>query len=271
MTIYIAENLKRLRKERQYSQEQLANLLNVSPQAISRWECGATTPDIGLLPAIAGCFDVSIEELLGVEQSRQQEKIDRVLSRVDELIHHGTITDDNIQEAIEITRNAVKEYPNNYILKNQLMYVLFVSGDDTTEIAYAKENVQKYSREIISLGEQILENCRDDAIRIEVKERLAFHYTDIGEIEKGRAMFESLPGIRFCREWNLECALAGDERQKHLREMIKTFRYNLFWKLEQYVEGCNVDEMHRRDMCSQINDLKTSFLENKVIKSILND
>ena len=148
MTIYIAENLKRLRKERQYSQEQLANLLIVSPQAISRWECGATTPDIGLLPAIAGCFDVSIEELLGVEQSRQQEKIDRVLSRVDELIHHGTITDDNIQEAIEITRNAVKEYPNNYILKNQLMYVLFVSGDDTTEIAYAKENIQKFKRTI---------------------------------------------------------------------------------------------------------------------------
>ena len=45
------------------TQMQLAAGLGVSFQAVSKWECGRSLPDIGLLPVIAECFSVSLDEL----------------------------------------------------------------------------------------------------------------------------------------------------------------------------------------------------------------
>ena len=58
------EKLKRLRIDNEYSQEQLAELLNVSRQAVTKWETGKGTPDIGNIKAIAELFDVTIDSLV---------------------------------------------------------------------------------------------------------------------------------------------------------------------------------------------------------------
>lgn len=58
-----ADNLKCLRLAKGYTQEQTADLLGVSPQAVSRWERSATYPDILLLPAIAELFCVTVDDL----------------------------------------------------------------------------------------------------------------------------------------------------------------------------------------------------------------
>lgn len=61
----LAENLKRLRKESKLTQTELAKKLNVSFQAVSKWENEQTFPDIMLLEKIANLFEVSIDSLLG--------------------------------------------------------------------------------------------------------------------------------------------------------------------------------------------------------------
>lgn len=58
-----SRNLRRLRLEKNLTQEQLANILGVSIQSISRWECGNTMPDIMLLPEIARLYGVTIDDL----------------------------------------------------------------------------------------------------------------------------------------------------------------------------------------------------------------
>lgn len=50
------------------TQEQLAEKFGTSPQAISRWEIGATYPDIEMLPMIASFFETSVDSLLGVTE-----------------------------------------------------------------------------------------------------------------------------------------------------------------------------------------------------------
>lgn len=67
--------IKQLRKEKGYTQDQLANLLNVTPQAISRWENNSTMPDISLLIPIANVFSVSIDTLLGVDVEKNAQHI----------------------------------------------------------------------------------------------------------------------------------------------------------------------------------------------------
>ena len=65
MEITIGENIKRLRRSRGMTQEQLADILNISNAAVSKWERGDSFPDITLLFPIADYFGVSVDELMG--------------------------------------------------------------------------------------------------------------------------------------------------------------------------------------------------------------
>ncbi len=56
-----------LRKLNSISQKQLAEKLGVSFQTVSKWENGVCMPDISLLPNIAECFNVSVDQLLGLK------------------------------------------------------------------------------------------------------------------------------------------------------------------------------------------------------------
>ena len=62
----IGENIAALRKEKGWTQEQLAETLSVSAQAVSKWEGGKSCPDISLLPAIAKLFGVTVDALFSL-------------------------------------------------------------------------------------------------------------------------------------------------------------------------------------------------------------
>ena len=62
--VKISENISVLRKQAGITQEDLANRLNVSNQAVSKWEAGKCCPDIEILPELADFFGISIDELL---------------------------------------------------------------------------------------------------------------------------------------------------------------------------------------------------------------
>ena len=73
--VRIGSFLKELRKEKDLTQEELAELLNVSGRTISRWETGSNMPDIGMLVEIADFYDVSIPEI--IEGERKSENMDK--------------------------------------------------------------------------------------------------------------------------------------------------------------------------------------------------
>ena len=58
-----SKNLRKLRTEKKLTQEQVAEKLGVSPQAVSRWETGVTFPDIMLLPEISKVYGVLVDDL----------------------------------------------------------------------------------------------------------------------------------------------------------------------------------------------------------------
>lgn len=60
----IGKRISEYRKEKNLKQEQLAEMLNVTPQAVSKWENDLTCPDISLLPELAKILGVSVDELL---------------------------------------------------------------------------------------------------------------------------------------------------------------------------------------------------------------
>ena len=75
----IGTQIKALRTQRGITQETLADKLSVSPQAVSKWERGAATPDIQLLPALSAYFGVSIDELFALSDDTRMERIQNML------------------------------------------------------------------------------------------------------------------------------------------------------------------------------------------------
>ena len=80
MNNILSENLRRLRQAKGCTQEQVAEQLGVSPQAVSRWECGATLPDVLLLPEIAACFCVTVDDLFREGAQAYRHEADRLSS-----------------------------------------------------------------------------------------------------------------------------------------------------------------------------------------------
>jgi transcriptional regulator with XRE-family HTH domain len=89
--IKIGAFLKELRKERNLSQEQLADKFNVSARSISRWENGKTMPDISILIELADFYDIDIRELISGE--RKSEKMEENLKETLEMVAEYTEAD----------------------------------------------------------------------------------------------------------------------------------------------------------------------------------
>lgn len=231
MKLCIGENIKRLRKERDITQEEFSEILGVSCQSVSRWENNSCYPDIELIPVIADFFGITTDALMGIDNAAEKHAVDQYEAAFQEAISRGAV-----EECISISRKAVAEYPNNYVLLNQLMYALFISGDDSADIPDWKENMEKYDGEIMALGERIIKYCTDTGIRLEATARLAFQHCEMGRRETGRALYETMPSMTVCREQAIWWALSDEEKIPHLHKNIRE-AYNLLdgfiWRLEK--------------------------------------
>ncbi|MBP3320813.1 MAG: helix-turn-helix transcriptional regulator [Clostridia bacterium] len=114
MKLNIGENLRKLRREKDLTQEQLAEILGVTFQSVSRWETGATYPDIELLPVMAELFGVSMERLLGVEKERLRQAPQECYDQLNALV------DD--EEILSLLKKLHREYPLDEIILWKLCY-----------------------------------------------------------------------------------------------------------------------------------------------------
>jgi len=107
----LGEKIKELRKSKGITQEQLADMLVVSSQAVSKWETGVANPDLALIPDLAKMFEVSTDELLGVDNKDKSENnenamIDARLARLEKMMSFLMARDDN--EALSIMLKDAK-------------------------------------------------------------------------------------------------------------------------------------------------------------------
>lgn len=238
MKLNIGDNIRAFRQEKDITQEEFATVVGVSYQSVSRWENNICYPDMELLPTIADFFGITVDKLLGVNESTERQKVQEYLERFQEAISCGKIYD-----CISIAREGLAEYPNNYVLLNKLMYALFVAGDDDGNIPDWEENKYKYDEEITALGERIMKYCPERNIQLEATARLAFNHCEMGRKELGRKIYETLPSIEYCKENTIWWGLYDDERLPFLRKKIKQDYEELqssIWLLAS--SGCISDE-----------------------------
>ena len=107
-----ADNLVWLRREKGFSQEQLADLMDVSRQAVSKWETQISLPDISILPLIASFFGITMDVLFfGTER----ETSDLTASRSNTAETPMLFPDDGILRVVQNKGNVLlqsAELPN---------------------------------------------------------------------------------------------------------------------------------------------------------------
>lgn len=177
MNIYFGENLKELRRNKNLTQEKLADFLGVSFQTISKWERGDTYPDITMLPEIASFFKVSVDDLLGVNRAENEKEILKVLEEYDNL------TDTDLKQ--EIIYELKEKYPNDFRILLRYM----------TCLVHFKEKTPENTAKIIAIYENIKQNCNNDKIRISAKRHIAELYKGLSEKEGSGITFDDCEKI----------------------------------------------------------------------------
>lgn len=213
--------IRELRKQRNLTQEQIAEAFGVSSQAISKWETGTSYPDISLLPIIADYFGVSVDYLLGHDTSKQKEAIERVCDHADMLLETQ-----NYAHAIPLLREALVKYPGN----EKLMYKLAWALSGT--VSEAPDNYE----EAILLYLRLLEISTDVGMRARVSRDLVYRYYTTENYEKASYYANSLPSFDLCREYNLGRSnlLKGKELSKYLQSNIQLFGHAMLECLEYF-------------------------------------
>ncbi len=129
----LRENLKNLRKQKGYSQEELADRLGVVRQTISKWEKGQSVPDSEMLMKLADIFEVPVSQLLGrtIMEEHLPDQVAEQLARINEQLVIKNRRARRIWKAIAIIVGVVIALN---ILLVSLMYLLRV------DVSYSESN-----------------------------------------------------------------------------------------------------------------------------------
>ena len=178
--LYLPENLKKYRIQKNLTQENVAEFLGITPQSISKWERGECYPDITLLPALANIFETSIDLLIGMDTIRAQETRYAIHKRASEFQRAG-----DYLAAEKVYRDALLIYPNKPGMILGLAGVLALKGEGEEAIL------------LIERGLPLSDNEKQKATMRAV---LCFLYLKHGQGKRARRLAAELPHRRECRE-----------------------------------------------------------------------
>lgn len=102
MNLRLSENIRLFRSARDLTQSDLATLLSVTPQAVSRWENGQAYPDVELLPLLARHLGTSIDTLMGVEKQTAKHLERELFERLREKPESAAMREQNERRILEI-------------------------------------------------------------------------------------------------------------------------------------------------------------------------
>ncbi len=205
MKLYIGEQIKNLRKERELTQEQFADVLNVSYQSVSRWELGVCYPDVELLPTIANYFGVSVDQLLSNDPISKDADTRRFYDTVNTFEFASL-------EQLQFIEDFVRKYPDNdrfaHIMLNTMTHYVLCNKADRAV----------YMPQITKLFERL-----SDTIYREAALENMVILCDENDLDNW---------LNLC-SWSSDCTrrgylvsrytYRGDEKQGHIQQGIKMF------------------------------------------------
>lgn len=238
MTIYFGENLKKLRKSKNLTQDALADFLGMSFQAVSKWERGETYPDITMLPTIASFFNVTVDSLLGTDTIEKERRINEYSEKYSRLCSEG-----KLYEAKVMLKTAITEFPGNYDLLSKYLNALIHTQCDDDYLISIKDEVQRIYN--------IIQNyCTVDSIRIWTQKLMCRYLRDLSliensgvEIADAEKILEQMPIMQNTRDYEAMYMYPYDDEKRAvacangISEMLRLFGEIMNRKYKNFLDA----------------------------------
>ena len=199
----IGRKISSLRKERNMTQMELADKLNISFQAVSNWERCNSMPDISKLPELADIFQISVDELLGEKSLLVEAAIN---DNIAECMENNQISEDEVSNVLPILKpnqvGMVIEKADNLNWNNIAGFLPFMYEDDVKEFAVKAMEEGKGVTEFLPF--MLEDDVKEFAVKAMEEgkgatEFLPFMYEDdvkefaVKAMEEGKGVTEFLP------------------------------------------------------------------------------
>lgn len=216
----IGNKIKKLRKQRGITQEQLADSIGISFQAVSKWENNIALPDITLAPILASYFCVSMDELFDFSLKEIEDDVKKITDEA------YKFRESDPAESRRILEEGLKKYPENEVLLNNLLYVL---------------NYSKYPDETVKIASLLIEKTTQSDIRYDALRFLAYAYKGKGDIKSAKAAIEQIPEIYFTKLTEVAYLLDDGEEKFKAAEKQKWISFDnllqMMWKMAECYEA----------------------------------
>ena len=208
----VGNRIKTLRKNANLTQERLAEILSISPQAVSRWETDVAMPDISLLPPIANLFEVTTDYILGMDNYQKNAR-----KAMYEAAYKDYWKSYDKEENYKIATEAVKEYPNSmayleWLASSEYYVGLTKDGKESTD--YIESSVKHYK--------SVIDKCDDKDTYDSALNGIVLALKMLGESEKAKeyAMLHKNEEKR--DELLLYCS-EGEEREALVQKICERY------------------------------------------------
>jgi len=213
----LGAKIRSLRKEKNISQEVLAQALNISYQAVSKWENGAALPDITLIPPMAAYFGVTTDELLSFDRSAIDAEVKRIADQAFEYREKDPARSRSILEA------GLARYPDNDVLMNNLLYTMdYTHEPDAT----------------IGLASRLAAKTADIEVRYDALRFLAYAYHAKGEEQAAVDALEQVPELYFTKLSEMAFVTTG-QRKLEAAEKQKWISFETLIQMQWKLAECS--------------------------------
>lgn len=229
--------IRTYRKQKNMTQEEMANRLGVTAPAVNKWENGNTMPDITLLAPIARLLEVSLEELLSFREELTREEIRALVQEAD---RRGA--EQSYEALFSWVQEQIRQYPNC----EELIYSLALNLDGQRMMRNIPES-EKYDEFILGCYERVL-NSHEEGIRTAAADVLYGYYLRKEQYEKAQEYLACLSKQN--PEWKRKQAViyekTGDtEKARRTYEELLLADYQI---LDSVFNGLFIIELQARNM-----------------------
>ena len=183
--------IKQLRKERGFTQEELAEQLGVTFQAVSKWENDTGMPDISQVIPLATVFDVSTDVLFGLYGTSNAEEVNQIIEEAFAFLT-DPVTKETVKKKYDRLHEGLKLYPNNTAL---LMHCLEtgISLAYPANDMYDQENGEAIYRKCISEADLVIKYGKNTTDVLRAHMIMVLLHAAYGNIEEARSHADCFP------------------------------------------------------------------------------
>ena len=191
MTGSIGKTIRRLRKERGFTQEELAERLNITAQAVSKWESESGMPDISQIVPLASVFGVSTDVLFGLDSTTETSEAWAIVQSAQAKEVYGQR--ETYLAAYDELCKGLKKYPANLILLNHCMNLGTSLALPDNGWIYDPERGEQIAGETVRMAERITECSENLTEVLTAQQNLVFLHLARGEFEQAAAEARKFP------------------------------------------------------------------------------